>query len=148
MSIVSPFQMRSSRIRKLNLSVGEVQKGVSYKTSFAFKCTAPSVEEMADEFHGKIAFCVVATIKNEDSHLLSVTLDIEGIFVIKNDESSQNAGIDIARFRDMVDMNGLVALSQIVRATLLSVTSQSGIQPSLMMPMININHLRKQRRIK
>lgn len=56
-------------------------------------------------------------------------------------------GIDLNKFLTMIDMNGLVALSQIARATLLSITSQSGIQPGLMMPMLNINELKKQRRI-
>lgn len=132
----------------MTLTLGELMKDTKYSTSFSFKCSSPRVEVIGNEFHGKIAFCVIAAIKNDESTLMNVSLDMEGHFVVVNDDAAQKAGIDINRFAEMVDMNGLVALSQIVRATLLSVTAQSGIQPGLVMPMINIVELKKQKRMR
>lgn len=147
MKTISPFQIVSSRIRKLSMAVGQISPGAVYKTTYTFKCSSPDVNESDEEYYGKIAFCVVAVIKSDNAKLMNVTLDMEGSFRTKKDDQARTMGIDLNKFLTMIDMNGLVALSQIARATLLSITSLSGIQPGLMMPMLNINELKKQRRI-
>lgn len=47
------------------------------------------------------------------------------------------------QFLEMLEVNGLIALSQISRAYIISVTSQSGINPPVRMPMIDIRKLRE-----
>ncbi|NLU48387.1 MAG: preprotein translocase subunit SecB, partial [Syntrophomonadaceae bacterium] len=49
------------------------------------------------------------------------------------------------RFTDMLEMNGLITLLHISRAYLLSVTAQSGINPPVKLPMVNVIKLREKK---
>ena len=44
-------------------------------------------------------------------------------------------------FKNMVEVNGLITLSHISRAYIISATAQSGINPPVKLPMVNINQL-------
>jgi len=51
---------------------------------------------------------------------------------------ANNEALNINIFKDMVEKNGLVALSQIARSYLISATALSGINPAIKLPMINV----------
>lgn len=51
-------------------------------------------------------------------------------------------------FMDMLELNGVVTLSQLARAYVLSVTSLSGINPPVKLPMINVVALREKKKSK
>ena len=74
------------------------------------------------------------------SLLFSISLAMEGAFV-GNPEL-----LSIDKFKDMLELNGVITLSQISRSFLISVTSQSGINPPVRLPMINVFALREQKR--
>ena len=48
-------------------------------------------------------------------------------------------------FRQMLELNGVVTLSQISRSFILSVTSQSGINPPVRIPMVNVLALKEKK---
>jgi len=53
----------------------------------------------------------------------------------------KSESLDEAMFKQMVELNGLVTLSQMSRSYIQSVTAQSGINPPVKMPLIDINRL-------
>ena len=64
---------------------------------------------------------------------------MEGAFACVTQADNMN------KFEEMLEINGLVTLSQISRAYILSATSQAGIPP-VKMPMINVIKLREKKR--
>jgi preprotein translocase subunit SecB len=66
------------------------------------------------------------------SNLFKFDLTMEGAFLGGINSLSKD------KFSEMLELNGLVTLSQISRSFLLSVTSQSGINPPVRLPMINV----------
>lgn len=65
---------------------------------------------------------------------------------MKSGFTAINEKIDINVFKDMIEKNGLVALSQISRSYLISATSLSGISPAIKLPMINVFSLIKKKK--
>ena len=49
-------------------------------------------------------------------------------------------------FNDMLELNGVVTLSQLARAYVMSVTALSGINPPVKLPMINVISLREKKK--
>jgi hypothetical protein len=68
-----------------------------------------------------------------------VELEMEGLFTGDAEKMPQE------NFMNMLEMNGLITLLHLSRAYLLSVTSQSGIQPPVKIPMINVLKLREEK---
>lgn len=71
---------------------------------------------------------------------LKIDLTMEGAFIgniqkLKKEE-----------FINMLELNGLTALSQLSRAYILSVTALSGITPPVKLPMINVFKLIQQKK--
>ncbi len=64
---------------------------------------------------------------------------MEGMFTGNNDRLSRE------KFMEMLEINGLVNLLHLSRAYLISVTAQSGINPPVRLPMINVLILREEK---
>ncbi|WP_223814627.1 hypothetical protein [Thermoanaerobacterium thermosaccharolyticum] len=74
------------------------------------------------------------------SKLLKINLTMEGVFVGNTQKLKQED------FLDMLELNGLTTLSQLSRAYILTVTSLSGINPPVKLPMVNIFKLMQQKK--
>ena len=79
---------------------------------------------------------VKATVKRKV--LFKIELVMEGAF--------RSETLSKEDFKDMVEVNGLITLSHISRAYIISSTSQAGINPPVRVPMVNINKLIEQKK--
>jgi preprotein translocase subunit SecB len=95
------------------------------------------IEEENNCFRGSLTFLVQAKAKVKNRILYKIDLEIEGTFAGSIEKLSQE------KFIQMLEMNGLITLLHISRAYLISVTAQSGIQPPLRIPMVNVLKMRE-----
>ena len=69
---------------------------------------------------------------------LHLNMDIQGCFKASQETSKEE-------FNKMLSINGCAALFSIARSIIVSVTSQSLVQGSILLPMVNIFNLRKEK---
>lgn len=101
------------------------------------------IDEKDEVLTGTLDFIVnIQGKSNDGSTPLSIKLIMEGGFIASKEK------IDINVFKDMIEKNGLIALSQISRSYLISATSLSGISPAIKLPMINVFSLIKKKKEK
>jgi|GEM_PF-270780 len=130
------FQFIGSRVSQFNLETNPINtKGQKVTTNFEFDYNVKKVEGSVNEHFGILEFIVSGKAKAGRKNLFKINLAIEGAFV-GNAET-----LTTEQFRQMLEQNGVVTLCQISRAFILSVTSQSGINPPVRIPMINVIEL-------
>lgn len=96
--------------------------------------------DSTDSLHfGIIEFSVKIKAKSGNTNIFKIDLIMEGVF------EGIIAKLSKDKFIEMLELNGIVTLSQISRAYLVSVTSQSGINPPVKLPMINVIALREKK---
>ncbi|MFO7295232.1 MAG: preprotein translocase subunit SecB [Clostridia bacterium] len=136
--IVASFQMIASRVVKFELETKEVNNGkekVNIKNSFDYEVV--SIEEHEDIYYGVVQFKTDFVAKTGRKTLFKIFIIYEGKFV-------GNKGVLREEdFKKMLELNGVVALSQFTRSYVLSATALAGINPPVRLPMININQLKK-----
>ncbi len=139
--VLAEFKFYGNRVSKFNFDSRLVNSGGQQKEiSFEFDYNVKAIEEHEDNLVGIIEFIVKARATYKRKLFFKTELVMEGAFAC-------NAQTDMSdRFLEMLEINGVVTLSQLARAYLLSVTSQSGIPP-VRMPMINIKMLREKKKI-
>jgi len=135
--ILSDFQFLGHRVKNFKLDTQAVKSsGEQEEASFDFDYNVVALDEHNEELIGIIELIVRAKATTKNGLRLKTVLVMEGGF------SCKKAIKD--KFQEMLEINGLVTLSQISRSYLMSTTSQSGIPP-LKMPMINIKMLIKKK---
>jgi len=75
-------------------------------------------------------FPLILIIKSRMLNVSKIELVTEGAF--RSDTLTDE------KFKELVEVNGLITLSHISRAYILSVTAQSGINPPIRVPMVNV----------
>lgn len=131
--IASGFQFAASRVSKFNLEVKDVSsKGARAQINFDFDYNVLNVDETGESYAGLIEFIVSVKAKVKNSLLFKISLTMEGAF------TGTKKDLQIEEFNNMLKLNGLTTLSQLSRAYIASITSLSGINPPIKLPMINI----------
>lgn len=132
--IASNLQFVASRVSNFNLEVKDINiiKGSHANLNFDFDYNILNTEEINEYYKGLIEFIVSVKAKVKNTVLFKLNLNMEGIF-IGNKET-----LNMDEFTKMLKLNGLTTLSQLSRAYLISVTSLSGINPPIKLPLINI----------
>jgi hypothetical protein len=138
--VSSDFQFLGNRIVEFLIKTDNSNPGklhIDTEIDYNIK----NIEEKEGCYIGFIDLIVkIKGLSHKDTTPLIVNLIMEGCFM------SNKETLDINVFKDMVEKNGLVALSQIARAYLISATSLSGINPAIKLPMINVFSLIKKKR--
>ncbi|MDO9534418.1 MAG: protein-export chaperone SecB [Bacillota bacterium] len=138
--ILAEFQFLGNRVSSLNFDARVIEaKAQRAELSFEFDYNVKAVEEHENKLIGIIEFIVKAKATSKKKIFFEIDLVMEGAFAY--DAKTDTEG----KFQDMLEINGIVTLSQISRAYILSVTSQSGIPP-VKMPMINVIKLRERKK--
>lgn len=139
--IASDLQFIGHRVSNFNLETKMVDiKGQRIVVSYEFDYNVIEFDERDEKHFGIIEFIIRGKAKSGKAILFKIDLTMEGAFIgNKNAFSSDH-------FKEILEVNGLVTLSQISRSFLLSVTSQSGISPPVRIPMINVNTLRTKKK--
>lgn len=136
--IVASFQMIASRVVKFELETKEVNNSkekVNIKNSFDYEVM--KVEEDDKAYYGAVQFKSNFIAKVGKSTLFKISIVYEGKFLGNKNNLKQED------FEKMLELNGVVALSQFTRSYVLSATALAGINPPVRMPMINIHQLKR-----
>lgn len=136
--IVASFQMIASRVVRFELETKEVNNDnekVNVRNSFDYEVVR--IEEHEDHYYGVVQFKTDFVAKIGRKTLFKIFVVYEGKFMGNKNILKQED------FQRMLELNGVVALSQFTRSYVLSVTALAGINPPVRLPMININHLKK-----
>lgn len=135
--VSADFQFLGNRVISLSLDTRLLEtKGQRVEVSFIFDYEVKALEEREENYLGIMEFIVKVKATVGKKHFFKVRLVMEGAFACGTKSMPRD------KFEEMLEINGLFTLSQISRAYLISVTSQSGMNP-VKMPMINVMKLRE-----
>lgn len=139
--VLADFQFLGNRVSKLVLDTRLLEVHGRADVTFDFDYKVNEVEKTENEkkIIATMTLIVQAKAKIKNKILFKIELEMEGLFTGNVDKISQE------KFTEMLEMNGLITLLHISRAYLLSVTSQSGFQPPVKMPMLNVLKLREKK---
>jgi len=138
--VFAEFQFLGNRVTKFNLDTRMINvKEQRAEISYEFDYNVKDVRELENKLVGIIEFIVKARSTVKKKIFFNIDLVMEGAFACETQTDTEEM------FQELLEINGLVALSQISRAYILSVTSQSGIPP-VKMPMINMIKLREKKK--
>ena len=137
--IMADFQFLGHRVSKLVLDTRLVEEKGPSNVSFDFDYAVLDLLEEDNRFLGIIQLIVQVKAKIKNKVLFKIDLKMEGAFAGNAEKLSHQ------KFTDMLEMNGLITLLHISRAYLLSVTAQSGINPPVKLPMVNVIKLREKK---
>ncbi|MDD2235261.1 MAG: preprotein translocase subunit SecB [Desulfitobacteriaceae bacterium] len=137
--VLADFQILGSRVSKLLLDTRIIDEKGRADVSFDFDYEMGDVEEEGNRFQGILKFIVQVKAKVKNKILFKIELEMEGAFAGNTEKLSRK------KFTEMLEINGLITLLHISRAYLISVTAQSGIRPSVQIPMVNVLKLRKKK---
>jgi preprotein translocase subunit SecB len=138
--VIAEFQFLGNRVTKFSLDnrlvkANEQRAEIAYEIDYNVK----AVEVLDNKLLGIIEFMVKAKSMIKKKIYFTIDLVMEGAFAC--DTQAESADM----FQEMLEINGLFTLSQLSRAYILSVTSQSGIPP-VIMPMLNVVKLRERKK--
>ena len=137
-SVISEFKFIGNRVSKFNLITHQIKtRGQPVEVSFDFDYDLQEIRQDEGKVLGVIDFVVKVKAIVKKKVLFKIELVMEGAF------GSEPQKLPNDTFLEMLEINGLITLAQISRAYILSVTSQSGINPPIRMPMINVMKLRE-----
>jgi len=137
--VLADFQILGSRVSKLILDTRIIDEKGRTDISFDFDYKTDEVEEDNNRLLGVLSFIVQVKAKVKNKILFKIELEMEGLFAGNNERLSRE------KFIEMLEINGLVNLLHLSRAYLMSVTAQSGINPPVRLPMINVLKLREKK---
>lgn len=139
--IIADFQFAGNRVSSFSIETKDIEtKGVKTNIFFDFDYNTKGYEETEDRYVGEIEFIVLVKAKIKNSILFKIDLKMEGLFLGNPKKLSKE------NFIDMLELNGVVTLSQLARAYFISVTALSGINPPVKLPMINVVSLREKKK--
>jgi preprotein translocase subunit SecB len=137
--VIADFQILGHRVSKLVLDTKLVEEKGPSNVSFDFDYEVMELVEEDNRFLGIIQLIVQVKAKIKNKVLFKIDLKMEGAFAGNAEKLGHQ------KFTDMLEMNGLITLLHISRAYLLSVTAQSGINPPVKLPMVNVIKLREKK---
>lgn len=138
--ILADFHFLGNRVSNFVLETKMIEnKEVKTSISFEFDYNVLELVERDNNHFGIIEFIVKSRAKAGKSTLFKIDLTMEGAFIGNTKHVAKE------RFKEMLELNGVVTLSQISRSYLLSTTSQSGINPPVRLPMINVVQLKEKK---
>lgn len=131
--INADFQFLGNRVSSFSLETKIVDtKGKRVSPVFEYDYSITECGKTNDKYFGVVQLKINGRAKVGKANLFKIDLIMEGAFV-----GNQKA-LTIEQFEKMLEQNGIATHSHISRSFLLSVTSQSGINPPVRLPMINI----------
>lgn len=134
--VLADFQFLGNRVNRLVLETrlnGEKDRA---NVTYDFDYKVSEIERKENNFWATMSFIVHVKAKTRNKIFFKIELEMEGLFAGDAEKISQE------QFSDMLELNGLITLLHISRSYLLSITSQSGIQPPVRLPMVNVLKLR------
>ena len=136
--VLSDLVFRGNRVVSFDLKTNTISgKGHSGNISFDFDYNIKDMQHEKNSSFSLIDYTVIVKAMVKKKMLFKIKLVMEGAF--------SSEALDEDTFEDMVELNGLITLSQISRAYIQSVTAQSGFKEPVRVPMINVMKLIEQK---
>ncbi len=137
--VASELVFLGNRVITFNLSTNMIDiKSQPVNVAFDFDYNIKELKYDVGNSFGLIDYIVKVKASVKRKVLFKVELVMEGAF--------RSETLSKEDFKDMVEVNGLITLSHISRAYIIGATVQSGINPPIRVPMININKLIEQKK--
>ncbi|MBP2072844.1 preprotein translocase subunit SecB [Thermoanaerobacterium butyriciformans] len=139
--VLADFQFVANRVSEFKIETRDIGTNeAKVHVTYDFDYNIKEIDEFEDKYTGYIEFITVIKAKIKNTILFKINLNMEGAFIgnaqkLKKDD-----------FLSMLELNGLTTLSQLSRAYILTVTSLSGINPPVKLPMVNIFKLMQQKK--
>lgn len=139
--VLADFQFLGNRVNRLVLDTKVIDDMSHVEMAFDYDYDINALVKEGNKWLGRLKFTVKVKAKIKNRILFKVDLEIEGVFAGNAENLTQE------KFSEMLEINGLITLLHIARAYLVSVTAQSGIQPPVQLPMVNILKMRAKKKI-
>lgn len=141
-NIKADFQMISSRVVKFELETREQQeKNEKVNVNNDFDYEIVKIESNDKFYLGVLQFKTNFVVKIKNKLLFKILVIYEGAFL------GDKAVLSEQDFKNMLELNGIVTLSHLTRAFVISCSALAGINPPVRLPMINIHKLRKMKEL-
>ena len=132
--VTSDLIFLGNKVSMFNLATYDVERSKqAANVSFDFDYRVKRAQQHENTYFGIIEFQVKVNATLEEQALFTIDLVMEGAF------KSETLNED--EFKKRLIINGLIVLSHISQAYIQSVTAQSGINPPVRMPMLNVKKL-------
>lgn len=138
--VMADFQFLGNRVSKLVLETRLIEEKAGAELSFEFDYKINDLEEENNIILGVLQLSVQVKAKTKNKILYKIDLVMEGGF------TGNSKKITREKFAEMLEMNGLITLLHISRAYLITISAQSGINPPVRLPMINVLKMREAKR--
>ena len=127
----SPFVFAGSKIKKLTFTNPFINPPANAKYTVEVDYSVNDIMKNENGYRGIITINIKMKIKlkNDTS---SLSLDLEGCFDLADDSITEDI------FDQMLQLNGVTMLYSIARSIIQSITSQSYLDGSVALPMINV----------
>lgn len=140
--ILADFQFIGNRVEQFRIETKDIQITESRaQITTDFDYNIKEIKKLEDNFFGRIEFITIIRAKVKNAFLFKISLSMEGAFI------GNSSKLNLEKFHEMLELNGLVTLSQLSRSYILSVTALSGINPPVKLPMINVVSLRQHKKV-
>lgn len=139
--VLADFQFIGNRVSNFKIETRDIRiDKEKINVTYDFDYEIKEIKELEDRYTGYLEFITIIKAKFKKTVFFKIDLTMEGAFIgniqkLKKEE-----------FINMLELNGLTALSQLSRAYILSVTALSGITPPVKLPMINVFKLIQQKK--
>lgn len=135
--VMADFQFIGNRVSKLALKTELIEESGQAEANFNIDYNVIGLHEENNTFLGILELIINVTAKVKKKNLFKIDLVMEGGFTGNSEKISKD------KFIEMLEMNGLITLLHISRAYLLSISTQSGIEPPVQLPMLNVLKLKQ-----
>jgi preprotein translocase subunit SecB len=134
--ILADFQLVKNRVSKFSIDTNAIMNKeekaiVNYDIDYNI---LRNVYEDG-KYTGLLEFIVRVNAKIMDDSLFNIIMIMEGVFIGNPNKLSEE------QFKNMLELNGVATLSQLSRAYIISMSSISGLNPPVKLPMLNIHDL-------
>lgn len=140
-AIKADFQIFYSRVVKFELETKdceEIDEDIKLNNSYDYEIV--KFEENENFYLGVLHFKTNFTAKVKNKIIFKINVIYEGTFGGKKSTLSEQD------FKNMLELNGIVTLSHLTRAYVISCSALAGINPPVRLPMINIHKLRNMKK--
>lgn len=138
--VMADFQFLGNRVSKLVIETKIVDQKGRAELSHDFDYTIAEISEKDESWFGILQLSIQVKAKIKNKILFKIDLIMEGAFAGNVEKIPKD------KFVEMLEMNGLANLLNISRAYLVGVSAQTGINPPVRIPMINLLKLKEKKK--
>ncbi|MDW7730333.1 MAG: preprotein translocase subunit SecB [Bacillota bacterium] len=132
--VASELVFLGNRVITFNLSTNMINiKAQPVNVAFDFDYDIKELKHEAGNSFGLLDYIVKVRASVKRKVLFKIELVMEGAF--------RSETLSKEDFKSMVEVNGLITLSHISRSYIISTTAQSGINPPIRLPMVNVHKM-------